>query len=153
MQQLSANSNMVNPSFPVVQTSLASFACSKIIIDAQNDTQYFEWKMMFLIPFFYCLMATLYPYFTPYIILIIYFFIYFLNLEILPEWKNKEFGQDFGMTGNLTEIIATYCNHSHQLLDGWKFQKNGQQICASVWSVKLISMCMVNSVNLDLLDP
>lgn len=63
MQQLPADSSVVNPSLPVVQTLLASFACSKIIIDAQNDIQCFEWKPMFLIPFFYCLVAILYTYF------------------------------------------------------------------------------------------
>jgi len=42
MQQLPANSNMLNSTFPVVQTSLASFACSKIITGAKSDVQCFE---------------------------------------------------------------------------------------------------------------
>lgn len=46
--------------------------------------------------------------------------------------ENEEFCQNFGMTSKLDEIRAVYGSHSYQPWDGWKLQRNGDQICASV---------------------
>lgn len=111
MQQLPANSNKVNPSFPVVQTSLASLLVAellmhKMIYNVLNEKQCFN--TILLLPNGYII--SIFDWFV--LFLIIFLIINFFSKSRDIAWmKNEEFGWDSGMTSNLTEIIATYSSH------------------------------------------